>query len=287
MQLWPEFCSRIVAMCSAWKRRSASVQAPGTTMIGETPPSSAVIGFFSFGRFSRLRRAVARGPGPVDGPHTIASKVGAAPVMCTCAMPGWPVRYSPTSGPPRTIRTKPGSMSGASARSNTGGERIVGGVELQQRDAVVRQQFVQHVEHRDRADVAGAEHEPDAAGVGRRELREPGGAARLVVGDAGLEPHLAGEARQQQAVDRAEREDVGAHAPAGRGIRLHARQRALALGELEQRRAVEIQRRDDPVRPGEPVLAAQRMPGAGCPSTWRRRRPTPRRRPRPKRAGAP
>ena len=31
-------------------------------MIGETPPSSAVIGFFSCGRFSRRRRAVAAAP---------------------------------------------------------------------------------------------------------------------------------------------------------------------------------------------------------------------------------
>ena len=58
-----------------------------TTMIGETPPSSAVIGFLSFGRSSRLRRAVAAAPAPVDGPHTIVSNVEVAPVMCTWAMP--------------------------------------------------------------------------------------------------------------------------------------------------------------------------------------------------------
>ena len=59
-------------------------------------------------------------PEPVDGPHTIVSNVGAAPVMCTCAMARWPVRYAPTSPPPRTMRRKPGSISGANARSYTG-----------------------------------------------------------------------------------------------------------------------------------------------------------------------
>ena len=77
MQLWPEFCSLIVTTCSAWNARSASLQRPGTTMIGDTPPSSAVIGVASSGRFSRRRFAAS---GPV--PHTIASNVVAAPVMC-------------------------------------------------------------------------------------------------------------------------------------------------------------------------------------------------------------
>ena len=47
MQLCPQFCRRIVATCSAWYAMSASLHSPGTTMMGETPPSSAVIGFFS------------------------------------------------------------------------------------------------------------------------------------------------------------------------------------------------------------------------------------------------
>ena len=48
-----------------------------------------------------------RGAGPADGPHTIVSNVGAAPVMCTWSIPGCAVRYAPTSPPPRTIRRKP------------------------------------------------------------------------------------------------------------------------------------------------------------------------------------
>ena len=101
----------------------------------------------------------------------------------------------------------------------------------------------------------------DATGCRGRELTETRGAARLFDGHSGLEPHLAGEARQQQAVDGAERKHVCAHPAAGRGIRLHARQRALALRELQQGRAIRRQRREHAVRSAEPVLAAQRMPG--------------------------
>jgi hypothetical protein len=72
MQLWPLLCRRIVTTCSAWKRRSARDHSPGTMMIGETPPSSAVIG--------------------TDRPGTIARNVASDPVMCTCAMSGCRVR---------------------------------------------------------------------------------------------------------------------------------------------------------------------------------------------------
>ena len=49
MQLKPLLCRRWVATCSAWKRRSAFDQLPGTTMVGATPPSSLVIGLVSRG----------------------------------------------------------------------------------------------------------------------------------------------------------------------------------------------------------------------------------------------
>ena len=154
----------MVATCSAWKRRSASVHCARDD---DDRRDAAQLGG---DRLLELRTVLAatrgaRGIRPVDGPHTIASNVGAAPVMWTWSMPGCSVRYAPTSGPPRTMRTKPGSMSGASARSNTGTSGVLGRVQLEQRDAVVRQQLVQHVEHRDRGDVAGAEDEPDAAGL--------------------------------------------------------------------------------------------------------------------------
>lgn len=102
-------------MCSAWNLRSASVHSPGTTMMGETPPSSAVMGFFSSGRFSRRRRFPVA---PV--PQVIASNIAAEPVMCTCTSFACDVRYEPTSPPPRTMRRNPGSISGANARSKTG-----------------------------------------------------------------------------------------------------------------------------------------------------------------------
>ena len=63
-QLKPPLCSRWVAMCSAWKRRSAADQRPGTTMVGETPPSSLVIGLAKAWGARRL----GRGPGGAGAP---------------------------------------------------------------------------------------------------------------------------------------------------------------------------------------------------------------------------
>jgi hypothetical protein len=47
---------------------------PGTTMIGETPPSSAVIGFFSSGLPSRRRRGGTGGGGVRRAPHDGAER---------------------------------------------------------------------------------------------------------------------------------------------------------------------------------------------------------------------
>ena len=79
-------------------------------MIGETPPSSLVIGFLSTGVAAFLLAARAA---PV--PQTIASCVAALPVMCTWPMPSCWVRYEPSAAPPCTIRSIPASMSGRSA----------------------------------------------------------------------------------------------------------------------------------------------------------------------------
>ena len=46
-QLHPLLWSFIVEMFSAWKRMSASLHGPGTTMHGPTPPSSLVMGLAS------------------------------------------------------------------------------------------------------------------------------------------------------------------------------------------------------------------------------------------------
>jgi hypothetical protein len=46
-----------VATCSAWKLMSVSLQSPGTTMHGPTPPNSAVIGLSRIGVLLALRAA--------------------------------------------------------------------------------------------------------------------------------------------------------------------------------------------------------------------------------------
>ena len=81
-QLCPALLSLLVTRCSAWNCRSASVQSPPTTIIGETPPSSDVMGLVSTCSPER-RRASASGPVP----HTIASCVAADPVMWTECTP--------------------------------------------------------------------------------------------------------------------------------------------------------------------------------------------------------
>jgi len=57
LQLWPELMSLVVAICSAWNRKSRGPQSPGTTMKGLTPPSSPVIGLSSIGVLLALRLA--------------------------------------------------------------------------------------------------------------------------------------------------------------------------------------------------------------------------------------
>ena len=91
MQLKPLLCSRWVATCSAWNRRSACDQRPGTTMTGATPPSSLVIGLSSRGVPAAF---AARPSSPV--PQTMASWVASLPVMCTAATPGCWARRPPT-----------------------------------------------------------------------------------------------------------------------------------------------------------------------------------------------
>ena len=74
-------CSFCVATCSAWKWMSARVHGPGTTMVGQTAPSSEVMrrGFFGVPAAQLVSplfagapddRVVGRaGPGDVDGLH--------------------------------------------------------------------------------------------------------------------------------------------------------------------------------------------------------------------------
>ena len=186
-------------------------------MMGETPPSSAVIGFSSFGRFSRLRRAVPRHPARRRTPHDrVERRRGSGDVDVGDARMSGEVRadVAAAAHDPDEARLDERSERPLEHRQ----QGVLGGVQLEQRDAVVGQQFVQHVEHGDRRDVSGAEDEPDPAGCLRCELRQPGAAPYLVRGHSRLEPDLAGESGEQQTVDRAERKHVCAHSAAGRGI---------------------------------------------------------------------
>ena len=55
-------------------------------------------------------------------------------------------------------------MSGASARSNTGSSASVTGLSFSITTRLWAEELVQHVEHRDRGDVAGAEDRADPTG---------------------------------------------------------------------------------------------------------------------------
>ena len=125
MQLKPLLCSRWVATCSAWNLRSAFDQLPGTTITGETPPSSLVIGLSSVG----VPAALAVVPWS-PGPQTTASWVASLPVMCTAVMPGWSASADPTSAPPVTISTRLRSIIGLKTARNTSSSGSVVGLSL-------------------------------------------------------------------------------------------------------------------------------------------------------------
>jgi hypothetical protein len=65
-----------VTMSWAWERRAASLQRPGTTTTGPTPPSSLVTGLASTGWRARLGWAPSS-----PGPKTRAPWLAALPVM--------------------------------------------------------------------------------------------------------------------------------------------------------------------------------------------------------------
>ncbi len=133
-------------------------------------------------------------------------------------------------------------------------------VDLQQRDAVEREELVQDVEERDGGDVAGAEHEAHPARCRGGPLTEARRGAGARVRDARREPHLGRESGQQHPVRR--RQGRGVHGDASaRGRRgAHRGERALPVGEQRERVGVRVQCDERRVRTGQPLLAAQRMP---------------------------
>ena len=78
-------------------------------------------------------------------------------------------------------------------------------------------ELVEHVQRRDREDVAGAHHHGDAGGLLGRAQAQPGVLARLRLGDAGFHPHLRPEAAEQQPVEHVVRQHVDGDPPTGRG----------------------------------------------------------------------
>ena len=249
-------------------------------MIGETPPSSAVIGFFSFGRLSRLRRAVAAAPEPRRrSPHDrVERRRGAGDVdvrRCRGDRSGTRRRRRRRG---RSARS-PGSMSGASARSKTGEERILRRVELQQRDAVAREQLVEHVEHRDRGDVAGTEHEPDrrraSSGAAARDRPTRRASSAVTPGSNHTSPVNPDSSRPSTGPSG---KTWARTRPPGAASVFTPFSGLSPFASFRSVRAVGVERGERPrtARRATPRRAADAR--ARCPSTWRRRRPTPRRR---------
>jgi hypothetical protein len=141
-------------------------------------------------------------------------------------------------------------------------EPVLSRVDLEDHHAIVREEFVEHVEHRDGGDVAGAEHEPDAAAARTMPLAQARRRARVHLGHTRLEPDLARIPRQQQPVHSGEGEGVRPQTPAGRGIHPQPVQRARTPGEGLDAAPVRGQGDEDRVGSAQPLLAAQRMCGA-------------------------
>ena len=150
-----------------------------------------------------------------------------------------------------------------------GHQGILGGVDLEQYDAVVREQLVQHVEHGDRSDVAGAEHEADPAvgslcfdrlsnrSTDRGALCEPRPRPRVAGRHAGGEPDLAGEAGEQQLVDPEQREGVHPGLTARGAVDPHVVQGVAAVRDPVQRLDVGVERAQGRVGAAQPLLAAE------------------------------
>ena len=138
---------------------------------------------------------------------------------------------------------------------------ILRGIHLEQRGAVVGQQLVEHVQHRDRGHVARAEHQADAARFGGRALRETGRRASGARCDARFQPDLARETRKEEGIDSGQREGVHASAPSRGAVERDPVEGVRALRQTRQGLDVGVERTQHAVRPTEPLLAAQRMTG--------------------------
>ena len=139
-------------------------------------------------------------------------------------------------------------------------QRILCRVHLEQSRAVVGEQLVEHVEHRDRRHVPRSEHEAHTARLGGRALREAGRCARGAGGDPRFQPDLAREARQQEPVDAGEGEGVHAGASSGRAIDRDPVERVHTVRQAREGLDIGVERAEHAVRSAEPLFTAQGMP---------------------------
>ena len=142
-----------------------------------------------------------------------------------------------------------------------GHQRVLRRIDLEQSDPVRRQQLVQHVEVGDGGDVAGAQHEPDAARARRIELCEPRLSSRRRGIHSRLQPDLGGVARQQQGVGGRQRRGVHHGAVAGRRAEADTVHRRASDGEGAEGVGVGVEGDDGCVRPRQPLFSPKRVPG--------------------------
>ncbi len=137
-------------------------QSPGTTMIGETPPSSLVIGLSSSGvpAAAALGGILTAAPDDevVGGRAAGDVHVGDALVLREVG-----AHVAAAGDDAQDAEVDEGSECRLVCRE----QRVEGRVELEDDDAVVGDELVEDVERGDRGDVAGPEDEADPAGLRR------------------------------------------------------------------------------------------------------------------------
>ena len=114
-------------------------------------------------------------------------------------------------------------------------------IEFEHNDPVVGVQLVEHIQRWDRGDVAGAQHQPDTAGVPLGALPETRFCPDLIRRHARLHPDVGGIATEQQFVEDAVRQDLDADPVSWGSAQLEAVdgtaaafQRPQALGQRRQ-----------------------------------------------------
>ena len=143
-------------------------------MVGETPPSSLVISLSSNGSAAPLLdRGLARRPfdtGTEDDGVVAERAAGDVYVGHRLVVHEVLTDVSAPGDDPEEAGIDQWGERRAEDRQDGVGHRV----ELEHHDPVVGVQLVEHVQRRNRGDVAGAEHQPDAAGDAEGSLAETG-----------------------------------------------------------------------------------------------------------------